>query len=108
MIAATQKNIFELEAFRLVLSMCALEEKNIPAEMKEFFNTVLAQAKTLATNPSNVSSGTLPEAIDLALEIQSSSEISSNVSAIENYEGLTPALASTLLNKMENCSVCQN
>jgi len=107
MLSATPNKQFELELFRLALSLCVTEKETVPTSLRKHFNKVLSQAKRISDKPNKISKTILPEAVELALEMRSHEDILSDISKINDFDQLTPDTASHLLNSMECSSVCK-
>ncbi len=106
--AAPSQQRDSLELIRLALSMVRNGEPNIPKSLTEYFSTVLQQAKALALDPSQPQAELLPEAIDLALEIQSVKEFSDELKKVESIDKIPPGIAKKLLIVMEKHPVYSN
>lgn len=95
----------EAELFKTALSLAA-SGSIVPNEIKDYFASVLMQAKELVRHPESVKPDILPEAIDLALEIKNVEALSDSLQSVEKLDSLTVVQASEILRKMEYCSVC--
>jgi len=103
MLAAAPKVPHSQELFKLVLNLIS-SETDVPLSLKEYFITVLLQAKNL-TKTSEIPQNILPESIDLAFEIKTIKGLSESLKNIDKIENVSPDLANKLLASMEQYSV---
>lgn len=101
MLAAIPDNPRPLELIRLVLSMIAKDGGDIPPQLKQFLVDVISEAKTLSKDPSQVSSIKNFEAIQLALEMKITEELTSSLNRITTFESIRPELANQMLKTMD-------
>jgi hypothetical protein len=85
-----------LELFDLALRIVC-EKGIIPHQLSEHFDAVLQQAKSLAANPSSVSGGISPQAIQLACRLRQTSELREAIDRVTGIASVTPDLASKIL-----------
>lgn len=64
--------------FQLALEIVSAE-RVLPEQLSEHLNRVVREALDIAANPSDITHATLPEAIQLALELQRSDELRSAI-----------------------------
>jgi hypothetical protein len=100
MLAAIPKRTHEMELVKLTLSLVSSRESEIPQALKDFFTTVVTQAKALAANPRTPPESLIPEAIDLALEMVEEEAFWDTITPVSNFDGLTPDVAERLLTFM--------
>lgn len=107
MLAAAQNDPYEMELFRLTLSLISKEEENIPSKLQKYLEKIINQAQNLAKNPTSINKNILPEAIDLALEMRLHENVSQQINHLSNYASITPYIARELLSTMENNFACK-
>ena len=105
MLAAASKTCFEMRLLKMALSLLATEQP-VPTELKSYADEIIIQAKEILLNPEKISVNFHPEAIELAYEIETHKKIQNDIKKIENFDKLTPMVASNLLKHMEHCSAC--
>jgi hypothetical protein len=88
-----------LELFDLALRLIR-EEGGVPRQLSEHFNTVLRQAKALASDPSSVRGGISPQAIQLARRMRETDALREVVSGLTDISKVTPAVANKILAKL--------
>lgn len=72
-------------------------ERNLPAKLSAYMRTVLVQAIGIVRDPGTIDAKTLPEAIQLALELQQSSELRNAVELAAAGDDLSPGTAKNIL-----------
>jgi len=90
-----------LELFRIALSMCKNKEQNIPQSLKEYINVLVHQAKEIVNDPSTLSDGIYPEAIELAVDLKTIKEFSIEINSVQDFRELNSEAASKILEVME-------
>jgi len=90
-----------LTLFQLALRLVGQSEQPISPEMHTYFNRVLHQAKALNQDPSSITGGLLPEAIQLALNMRELEELRGVLSDADDLASVSPALADSILNNLE-------
>ena len=103
MLAAAHSDPCEMELFRTTLSLISSEQENIPKRLKHYLVKIITQAQILSKEPTSINRKTLPEAIDLALEMRLHNKVSEQVVPLSDYASVTPVVARALLATMENC-----
>lgn len=101
---AAVKTSHESELFKLALELIASSEK-LPESMVDHVDSIIKQAKAIASAPSAITPDSLPEAIDLAIGLARKPDLSNDISGVKSIKSISPVLASTILKDMENCSV---
>jgi hypothetical protein len=96
--AAPEARILQL--FRLALDI-AVAESTVPAQLIEYFNRVLSQARALDRDPSSKVESVMPEAIQLALDIRERAELRQAVSDIQSFNDVSPNKAAEVLRQLE-------
>jgi hypothetical protein len=89
-----------LELFNLALHIVC-NKRAIPRALSDHFDAVLTQAKSLATDPSSVSGGISPQALQLACRLRQASELRAVVESVSGIATVTPDLASKMLASLE-------
>jgi hypothetical protein len=105
-LAASLKSPFENGLFTLALNLSKKNEPNVPSSVVEYFDQVLKQIRCVLERPGEVIRDISPEALDIAMEIESESCLYKDILELENFQSLTPEKASHLLQEMEALSVC--
>lgn len=100
MLSATPDKDRSLELIKLILSYVS-QDQNVPDSVQRHFIQVVEQAKRLANDPRDVSEDLIPESIDLALEMKMANDFSSEINNVSDFNKITPALASRLLQSMK-------
>jgi hypothetical protein len=100
MIAAAPTRDSSLGLVRLIFSLAANPTQSIPDELKSHLTDVIAEAKMLVSDPKHISVHANPEAIELALGMKSSQELTSAVEQITTFDSINPIIASKVLEKM--------
>ena len=97
--AASRTRPSRLDSFQLALSLLT-EDREATAELKAYFAKVLTQANALVHDPrKNV--GQLPEAIELAFEMQQLQELRHAVQTILTTTNFDQAAAKKILKQLE-------
>ncbi|WP_404359460.1 hypothetical protein [Methylotuvimicrobium sp. KM1] len=104
MIAAAPHRDTSLGLVRLILSLAASPTQEVPEDLKAHLAMVIAEAKALLADPKHVSTHINPEAIALALEMSSNSELSASVDEITTFESINAVIASKVLERMRPSS----
>lgn len=105
MLAAASKTSLEMRLLKVALSLLA-NRQPLPAELQEYADEVIRQAKDILSSPEKINVKLHAEAIELAYEIETHKKIQTDISKIYDFGQLTPVLASNLLKDMEHCSAC--
>jgi hypothetical protein len=85
-----------LELFDLALRLIR-ERGRVPPRLSEHFNTVLSQAKALASDPAGVRGDISPQAIQLARRMRETDALREVVSGVADISKVTPAAANKIL-----------
>jgi hypothetical protein len=85
-----------LELFNLALKI-RLEQRELSPDLKDYFNSILRQAKELANNPRSISGNISPEAIQLARQLQETNALRDAVLNVSDIGGVSPAVADRIL-----------
>jgi hypothetical protein len=97
MLAATSVERDQSAApFHVALQILS-NERNLPAKLSAYMRTVLLQAVGIVRDPSTISAATLPEAIQLALDLQQSNELRTAVELVAEGKNLSPGTAKDIL-----------
>lgn len=72
-------------------------ERSLPAKLSAYMQTVLVQAIGIARDPNTIDATTLPEAIQLALDLQQSHELRTAVERVAQGDNLSPGTAKEIL-----------
>lgn len=89
-----------LDMFRLALSIVS-HGKSAPDQLRAYFESVLNQARALRENPGSVSGPLMPEAIQLAIELDALDEFRVAIDDITELNSITPDQANNILGSME-------
>ena len=104
MLTARSTATSPLDIIRLTLEMLS-GGSDVPLTLKEHFNKVLATARTISTNPNQVTPNISPEAIHLAYEILTRTALREELENVTQLDDVDPTRASKLLAEMEQSSV---
>ena len=87
--------------FEIALILAADENKDVPEDLRRYFNTIINQTKCLIENRCSDEISLLPEAIDLAYRVKDENVLKDNFYKIENIENITPVVAKEVLSAIE-------
>jgi hypothetical protein len=97
MLAATSIDREQSSApFHVALQILS-SERNLPEKLSAHLRTVLLQALDIVRDPDNIDATTLPEAIQLALDLQQSNELRAAVELFAGGDNLSPSTAKDIL-----------
>jgi hypothetical protein len=97
MLAATSMDRNQSAApFHVALQILS-GERNLPEKLSAYMKTVLLQAIGIVRDPSTINATTLPEAIQLALDLQESTELLNAVELDAKGDNLSPGTAKNIL-----------
>jgi alpha-D-ribose 1-methylphosphonate 5-triphosphate synthase subunit PhnI len=100
MLGVTKRTEHALALFRLSLEL-ARNREDVPQPYRAHVEAVLQQARDIVAKGRAVNAQTLPEAIDLAAAMTLLQTLREQVEAIESFERIDPAIATKLLEAME-------
>lgn len=89
-----------LDMFRLALSLVS-HEKPAPDQLKTYFESVLSQARALRENPNSAEGPLMPEAIQLAVELDAWDDFRAAVDQITELDSVTAEQAGRILGSLE-------
>ena len=97
MLAATSIDRDQSAApFHVALQILS-NERSLPAKLSAYMRTVLLQAIGIVRDPGTINATTLPEAIQLALDLQQSAALLSAVKLVAEGDNLSPGVAKDIL-----------
>lgn len=100
MLAATREKTRSLELLRLILDL-ANQHQQVPESLRKHLMDVIAQAKQLADDPSSVHGVISPEALALARQIRSQTDLAAAVQQITSFDSIDSKIASSVLHSLE-------
>jgi hypothetical protein len=99
--AITNEDARMLELFRLALKLIANGEKPSD-ELQSYFENVWTQARILIDNPCNSTGRVLPEAIQLATDMSSLSELRALIETIDRPDQISSVEAGKVASNLEH------
>ncbi|WP_157861920.1 hypothetical protein [Methylobacterium sp. Leaf361] len=99
--AAPAEETRVLALFQLALRLIRQGQGGVPPELERYFNSVLAQARSLSNDPRAVQGQLLPEAIQLALDIRDLDGLKDEIEGAHDASTVSPALADRILMRLE-------
>lgn len=102
--AAPQTESKVLHLFCLALCLASRGE-NIPQGLKDYFDSIVSQARILARDASAVKEQIMPGAIQLALEMRRHKDFSSAMDNISDVNMVTPEVANKIMADVERSFV---
>lgn len=90
-----------LELFRLALLLISRQNTQLPPPLAEYFESLLAQARLLVHDPSRISHGQLPQAMQLANEFRSNEKFSHALADVNRIQDVSPQVAQKALSTLE-------
>jgi hypothetical protein len=90
-----------LEMFRLALCLVS-HNQSAPDQLKTYFAKVLAQARSLSKDPKSVDEQLMPEAIQLAVELDMLKDLRTAIAGVTELSALSATKAATILESMEH------
>ena len=106
MLAATQIDERHLETIRLALRLISKNQVNVPDVLKQHFELILRQARSLGESPPAGIETWLPESSEFALELRAMKNLSKELERVNRYDEVSPDLAARLLNKIKEDRAC--
>jgi hypothetical protein len=97
MLAATSVERDQTTAPLHVALQILSNERNLPEKLAAYLSAVLSQAISIVRDPGTISSATLPDAIQLALDLQQSSDLRAAVEKVVEGNSLSPSTAKNIL-----------
>lgn len=90
-----------LELFRLALLLSSRSNATLPPALAHYFNEVLAQARVLIVDPSQLSNSHRPQAIQLANEMRTNEPLRSFLEGVDAIGDMTRENARRALSTLE-------
>lgn len=87
-----------LSSFRIALVMLLEEDVNTPANIKDYFNNIVAQAKCLIEDSCAHDEHLFPEAINLAFRAKRTAHFRDRLYEIDVFDNVDPGVAHQVLN----------
>ncbi|WP_041802788.1 hypothetical protein [Micavibrio aeruginosavorus] len=103
MFAALPYSSQPLEAFELCLSLLGQQKGGFPESLESYLMNVINQAKLLSDDLANMERDTsyiLPEAVTLALYMQSKADLAKDINSIINIQSINMDIAKSVLAKL--------
>jgi hypothetical protein len=107
MLAAKLDQTQPLGIFSLVLSLIRAGQ-DVPKGLGEHFIAVVQQARELARAPKEHRGHVYPEAVELAVLLQTRQELLEEIDRINDFKGIQSDQASRVLSKMEHNPATQH
>lgn len=97
MLAATSNNPNNApESFHVALRILS-DERSLPETLSNYLREVISQAVNIIDDPASIDEHTLPEAIQLAVDLQQSTDLRASLGAVGQHQTISPAVAKGIL-----------
>lgn len=91
----------QLEFFRLALRLIDRGNNDLPAPLRQHFDSVLEQARLLLANPQSISPQVIPQAVHLANDLKSIAGLSDALAGVQRIGDVSPEIAHKVLHTLE-------
>lgn len=91
----------QLEFFRLALLMINRGASDLPAPLCLHFDRVLQQARLLLADPQRISPEVMPQAVHLAIDLQTVEGLNEALSGVHRIGDVSPEIAHKVLRSLE-------